>query len=150
MSIKSIEIKNFKSIDNLTINISQLNSFIGKNGVGKSTILKAIQYFHENLIDLKASNKYFDTVNTYKNELSITIKYDLSRIYDLSTENFRKKLFIMLLQNNYSIKNKIIEVKMIQNKYKEIDWNIDYDERYIIFNTHPIYFCDTRSLSLTN
>jgi len=40
--IKSIEIKNFKSIDNLKIDLGRLNIIIGANGSGKTNILEAI------------------------------------------------------------------------------------------------------------
>lgn len=150
MTIKSIEIKNFKSIENLNLTVNNLHAFMGKNGVGKSTILKATNYFYDNLVDINITNKNFDSENTYKNELNINIKYDLSRIYHLSTGNFRKKLNIMLAKNKKYVQDKTLEVKFSQNKAGEVRWNIDYDERYIIFNTHPIYFCDTRSLKLTD
>jgi AAA15 family ATPase/GTPase len=40
--ISSFNIKNFKSIDDLTLPIGRLNVFIGENGAGKSNILEAI------------------------------------------------------------------------------------------------------------
>lgn len=40
--ISSFNIKNFKSIDDLTLSIGRLNVFIGENGAGKSNILEAI------------------------------------------------------------------------------------------------------------
>lgn len=40
--IKEIEIKGFKSIENQTLNLGQLNIFIGTNGAGKSNFLEAL------------------------------------------------------------------------------------------------------------
>lgn len=40
--INQITIKHFKSIDNLTLDLGNLNVFIGTNGAGKSNILEAI------------------------------------------------------------------------------------------------------------
>lgn len=40
--IKSISIKNFKSIVDLTVDLGQFNVFIGENGCGKSNILEGI------------------------------------------------------------------------------------------------------------
>ncbi|KIF49527.1 hypothetical protein M445_01455 [Vibrio owensii 47666-1] len=40
--LSSIEIANFKSIEDLTINLGRINVFIGENGSGKSTILEAL------------------------------------------------------------------------------------------------------------
>lgn len=40
--IDAIEIKNFKSASNLTLDLGRMNVFIGENGSGKSTILEAL------------------------------------------------------------------------------------------------------------
>jgi energy-coupling factor transporter ATP-binding protein EcfA2 len=40
--IRTIEIKNYKSIDELTLDLGRVNVFIGENGCGKSNILEAI------------------------------------------------------------------------------------------------------------
>lgn len=145
MSIKSVEIKNFKSIEYLKLNISELNAFIGKNGAGKSNVLQAIKYFQENLVDINANNTNFDSNNKYKNTIEITIEYDFSRISEISRDPFSMKLYSMLKFSSDSY-----YVKLVQKKNESINWNIDYADRYVVYNTHPIYFCDTRSLSLTN
>lgn len=148
MSIKSIEITNFKSIEYLKLDISEINSFVGKNGVGKTTIMNAISYFYDNLIDIKESNTYFDTLNKYKNKIIITIEYDFSRIKKYSTDSYDKKLFSML--NTDVSTEQSFFVTLEQKKKEHIEWNIDYELRYIIFNSHPVYFCDTRNIRLTD
>ena len=46
MKIKSLKIKNFRSYKNETkINFGDLNVFVGKNDIGKSTILEALDLF---------------------------------------------------------------------------------------------------------
>lgn len=42
--LKNITIKNFKSIDNLSIELGRFNVFIGENGCGKSNILESIVF----------------------------------------------------------------------------------------------------------
>ncbi|ELV8648764.1 AAA family ATPase [Vibrio fluvialis] len=42
--INTIEIKNFKSTSNLTLDLGRVNVFIGENGSGKSTILEALTF----------------------------------------------------------------------------------------------------------
>lgn len=42
--IDTIEIKNFKSTSNLTLDLGRVNVFIGENGSGKSTILEALTF----------------------------------------------------------------------------------------------------------
>lgn len=44
MKISSVEISNFKSIDNLRVDFTNFNVFVGKNGTGKSSIIRAIDW----------------------------------------------------------------------------------------------------------
>nr|WP_242590090.1 retron Eco8 family effector endonuclease [Enterococcus sp. DIV0849a] len=149
MAIKSIEIKNFKSIEYLKINLTDLNAFVGKNGAGKSTILKAVEYFYDNLIDLKANNSNFDTNNFHKRKLEIAIEYDLSRITTYANGSYGYKLFGMMYSDGHYL-DELYTVRMVQEKNSSIEWNVGYKERYIIYNSNPVYFCNTRAISLTN
>ena len=47
MKIHSIEIKNFRSIKDETIDCLGFNSFVGPNGSGKSTVLNALNVFFD-------------------------------------------------------------------------------------------------------
>jgi len=42
--VKSVEVKNFKSISDLKIELGRVNVFIGENGSGKSNILEAVAF----------------------------------------------------------------------------------------------------------
>lgn len=54
MKLREITIKNFRGIDSLEkLSISEINTFVGKNDSGKSTILKALQCFFDEKIDTK-------------------------------------------------------------------------------------------------
>lgn len=55
--IETIHIENFRSIRNITVNVSQMNVFVGLNDVGKSNILKALNLFFNGQTD---HGKYFD------------------------------------------------------------------------------------------
>lgn len=59
MKIKSISIKNFRSYMNeTTISFDNLTAFIGKNDVGKSTILEALDvFFHDRKGSIKLDKK---------------------------------------------------------------------------------------------
>ena len=42
--INSVEIRNFKAIKNISLNLSRFNIFVGANNSGKSSVLQAIQF----------------------------------------------------------------------------------------------------------
>lgn len=80
MSIISIEIKNCRSIKNLKLSLNEISMLVGQNGVGKSNIFKAIQYFYDNLTDSSLDKSMFDTKNPYCKFLEISFIYDLEKI----------------------------------------------------------------------
>ena len=60
--IKKIHIKNFRSIVDETINLTDFNCFVGKNDSGKSNVLKALNLFFNNETDF---NTPFDFESDY-------------------------------------------------------------------------------------
>lgn len=84
MPLTRLIIKNFKSIKNCDISLSELNVLIGENGTGKTNLLDAISYFYRNLTDSDISERVFDENNHYSNELRITLVYDLSQFVKIS------------------------------------------------------------------
>lgn len=45
MSIQSVRIKNFRALKDVTIPFNSVTTFIGSNGAGKSTVLRALDWF---------------------------------------------------------------------------------------------------------
>ena len=73
MLISKITIKNFRGIDLLeNLEVSRINTFVGKNDSGKSTILRALDCFFDNIIatDLK-TGQYLIYRPHYKIENSL-------------------------------------------------------------------------------
>ena len=62
VTIKSIHIKNFRSIVDETIEFTDFNCFVGKNDSGKSNVLKALNLFFNGKTDF---NTDFDFQNDY-------------------------------------------------------------------------------------
>ncbi|KKN54079.1 hypothetical protein LCGC14_0595730 [marine sediment metagenome] len=58
MKIKEISIKNFRGIEDLTLKLSDFTILIGKNGVGKSSVLHALNFFKEQKYPLKIEDYY--------------------------------------------------------------------------------------------
>lgn len=88
IKISNIQIKNFRSIRNITIKSSDLNIFVGTNDVGKSNILKALNLFFNGQTDY---NKPFSFDNDFTflfpekshstKEIKITIKFEIPDTY---------------------------------------------------------------------
>lgn len=66
MRLKSILLKNFRSFKEETIiNINDLTVFVGKNDIGKSTILEALEIFFNNkIVKIESNDATIDGVNT--------------------------------------------------------------------------------------
>ena len=71
MPLTRLIIKNFKSIKNCDISLSELNVLIGENGTGKTNLLDAISYFYRNLTDSDISEHVFDENNHYSKHCCI-------------------------------------------------------------------------------
>ncbi len=90
MRIKEIRIKNFRGIEDLTLKLNDFTVLIGKNGVGKSSILHALNFFREPNYKLKSEDYY-------KRELNRSI--EVSLVFDnLSSEE--KSEFSYYVQND--------------------------------------------------
>lgn len=145
MSIKRIEIKNFKSIDDIKLDIDQLNIFVGQNGTGKTTIQKAIEYFYANLTENNYLPRVLDIQNQYKSYMEITITYDFSSILSKSNGVFYDTIQKMLNINGSSpYAENVISLTLKQDRKGNIEWSHKYQYRYIIKNTQPIYFIKAR------
>ena len=70
MKIKEISIKNFRGIEDLTLKLNDFTVLIGKNGVGKSSILHALNFFKEQKYPLKIED-YYDKDLTRPIEVSL-------------------------------------------------------------------------------
>lgn len=100
MRVKYLTIRNFRGIDKLeNLEISNLNTFVGKNDAGKSAILRALACFFD--------VKKFDTKDVFKGKLddditSIEISFEPSvEIDDLALDS--KKL--ITLKKEFAVVN---------------------------------------------
>lgn len=156
--ITKIEINNFKSIKNATFdfreNHESIVCLLGKNGSGKSNIIKAILYFWEHLCDDYSSINICDNINPYNQKAEIAITYDLELIRVKAKYNEKLKSDIDYLEKSFSGETNFfmvnsIEMKMMQNKKGKISWTVqDIRVRRIIKSLFPIYFINTRALDI--
>ncbi|WP_026706564.1 ATP-binding protein [Flavobacterium soli] len=103
MKLVSIKLRNFRIYqDELTINLGDLNCIIGKNDIGKSTILEAINIFFNDGIE--------------KTDLSVNSNDDLIEITCLF-DDFREKLVLdstvetSLKEESLLNQNGLLEIK---------------------------------------
>ena len=84
MKIKSIEISNFRSIKQETIDCVSFNSFVGPNGSGKSTVLNALNIFFGETTSFSESD--FHKSNTGK---PILIRVTFHELSEAAKEEFK-------------------------------------------------------------
>lgn len=91
--LKKIRIQNFKSLEDLEIEVKPLMLLFGQNSSGKSTFLKALMFLKENLFPLN-QNKTLYKINEY---------VDLISFKDIITGNDIKKViqFEFFFEDNF-------------------------------------------------
>lgn len=105
-NIKKINIRNFKNLEDITIDIKPLNFLFGPNSSGKSSLLKALMFLIENT----KLNMYERTKYNMKNEIDLISYKDI-----VSGNNIEKEIFI--------------DVE-IEGKYEFINKNLFYPEKF--------------------
>lgn len=153
MAIKRLEIKGYRSIDDMKLEAEQITAFIGVNGSGKSNILAALNLFYTSLTTEQREDNIFDANNPLRNEMCIRVTYDLKDIlkkvqHNQNTEakeyeNYYRKILAIA-------RNDEIILEMIKRKGKRTMWNQNYNIRQIISFLFPIYVVDSRQIMLTD
>lgn len=72
MKLSKLEIKNFRSIGHVTLDIGDLTSVIGENNAGKSSILRAIELFYEESIRPVTEECFFFKDHSKPIEIALT------------------------------------------------------------------------------
>ena len=72
MKIKSIKIKNFKSLREVEVDTSSFNVFVGQNNHGKTNLFQAIEWFYTGKTDTD-SFRHINAVST--DEVSVEIEF---------------------------------------------------------------------------
>ncbi|MCM3711686.1 retron Eco8 family effector endonuclease [Sporosarcina luteola] len=143
--IQHIHIQGFKSLKDIYVNgTDNIQSFIGKNGSGKSNFFKAIQYFFENLIEENYSEDYYDQNNPFNYEMKIEIRFNLNGLIN-SNKRVAENKYIGKINKSLTelMEEDSITLILTQTKRKGLIWNLPYKYRYLIHNSHPFYFIST-------
>ncbi|WP_163392677.1 ATP-dependent nuclease [Enterovibrio norvegicus] len=87
LKIQRIEIKNFRSIRNLTITPNQLAVLVGKNDSGKSNVLRALNLFfngktdQDKDLDFKVDHNIFNLPNRRAKEIIVKVELSIPENY---------------------------------------------------------------------
>ena len=85
LQITKIEIRNFRSIRNLTLKPSPLTVLVGKNDCGKSNVLRALNLFFESKTD-DSVDLDFGTDHNVFNQPKKTCETDFNQAGDRSSQ----------------------------------------------------------------
>ena len=87
LRIAKIDIRNFRSIRNLTVTAAELAVLVGQNDSGKSNVLRALNLFFneftnaEDPLDFETDHNVFNNPNRRAKEISITLEISLPDTY---------------------------------------------------------------------
>lgn len=118
MKLKRMKLKNFRAHKDTTINFNDLSVIMGKNDIGKSSILDALDLFF-NSSNTKKVDK--EDINVYSNEsyVSITCMFELPENYEIILDTNVKT---SLLEEHLLNKDNLFEIekRFFPNKKIEI------------------------------
>lgn len=164
MSIKSIRIKNLLSFDDFMIkDFKDINCIIGRNNVGKSNVIKLIDFYYKSLIG--ESYHTLKLHDNYSNHGEITIVYDTSRLESVIRTNrerssYQRHIYKTMFKSelsqwsdsiNKGEKKEYFSLTLKLHKNNSISWSdSDKNVREIIHRIYPFFSIDTRRLDLYN
>ncbi|MFX1344123.1 MAG: ATP-dependent endonuclease [Promethearchaeota archaeon] len=126
MKIKEIGIKNFRGIEDLTLKLNDFTILIGKNGVGKSSVLHALNFFKEQKYPLKIEDYYMKDL-TRQIEVSLTfIELTSEEKEEFQTYIQENELKVIKIANgdvntgNPNISQKLHGQKLMHKYFKSI------------------------------
>lgn len=115
MELVKLKIENFRGYKNSEIELSKLSVIIGKNDVGKSTLLDALNIFFENEKPLE------NDANVYsgKNDISITCFFNVNPNYTIFLDSAETEKTQTTLESEYLLDDKgLLQIKKIFEKGK--------------------------------
>ena len=121
MGISRVRIENFKTIDRMKIDFSDIgiSCLLGKNGVGKTTIIEAIAYLYKMADCPYEINKVMDKKNPYVQRTMIEVVFDFKK---LNKKNSNKYIEDNLSNYRKYIKDDKLPLRLIQHKKGLIEW----------------------------
>ncbi|WP_301006788.1 MULTISPECIES: AAA family ATPase, partial [Helicobacter] len=101
MKLVKIKIENFRSYDNVEVELSNLSVIVGQNDVGKSTLLDALNIFFENEKPLHNDNNIF----SQKEEIIITAFFEADKQMEIFLDSAESEKTQTTLIDEYLLDN---------------------------------------------
>ena len=109
MKISKLKLKNFRSYRSVEISFENLTAFIGRNDIGKSTILEALDIFFnegKGVVKLEANDLNTEAKGQDEQYIEITVCFN-----DLPTEITIDSTYLMTLEDEFLLnEDKELEV----------------------------------------
>lgn len=153
MSLVSIRIRNYKSIQDFSVELREMNLFLGENGSGKTNVLSALGYFYENMISQKPSYQVFDTNNPLNDQMEITLTYDMHKLLVRSRRNrqMQRDRYLPYYKMMETVaEDEAVSLTMRQVKGGRITWSHDIQTRKLLYHLYPLYHVDAREINLVD
>ena len=149
MGIAKVKIENFRTIDrmNLDVKESGISCLLGKNGVGKTTIINAIRYLYKVAEHPYDIEQIIDKKNSYVQRTKIELVFDFTKLHKKTSNQYIEE---NLYDFKTYIKDNQLPLKMTQYKNGLVEWypiNDVYKVRRLL-RVFPVYIVDTRDISL--
>jgi predicted ATPase len=144
--LKSVTIKNFKSIQSATIKLTDLSVFIGDNGSGKSSVIEALHLFQDILVYgvFTAFNRRFGFENIrnatlkkmtgrklFENDIEIILKGEIDKIcfkYKVGFNMTPNDHLVIITQESLKQENKTLFRKKISKTNNQFQTSLQLME----------------------
>ena len=147
MRIQHVKIRNFRAVKEFDGKFGNITSFIGYNGSGKSSIIRAINWFFEGH-DLKEDDFFINSSGERSSEISVEIKF--TDIDERAKSEFKKYINTKVnVEYNYGKKIEIEESFLVFRRVQEIKNDISklYETPYVIPEIYAIKDKNSRDKS---
>lgn len=160
--LKRVKLVNCKSIKKIDIKINKNNCIIGQNGVGKTTFIKALQYFYNALEGKKADFIIFDKNNPYNEFAEIELVFDFNYFIKVHEVYSLKKLTGEIKQSDFMDyigdlitfidRNNMLAIKLYIDKEGNTEWipGLSFELRKVLKTIYPFYYISIKNNDHTN
>jgi predicted ATPase len=142
--LTSIRIQNFRSIQNASVKLGQVNLFIGPNNSGKSNFLKGIEFLSRaaslspnslshGSLDINSNISRKKNQNIFKEHIRCAVEFSDKGLYPLDMEYayHTNVKFYDIAGNKMSVSNYTHRGKVVSQEEHEVSDSVNYLKNYL-------------------